>query len=316
MDAHNCYRLVIGLKAPFGTPWQADTIMGHLAWLVAHQEGKEGVKKFLTPFLEGKPRFVLSDGFPTDLLPRPLGQKQKIRVKDLDSYTNEKVRRKAEFLNLRDFQALRLGEKVEIVPISSPWVDIETLHATISRRTGTTGEEGNLFATESWTFRKNLLEDNHALISIYLYCEDGWIERIERMFTDLSLVGFGKDKSVGLGHFEILRKEKWDGFTVFQGTNGFISLSTFIPGVDDPTEGRWAINIKYGKLGENAGDGNPFKKPLLQLRSGSTFYTGDVPKPFYGRVVGGIAPGFPEAVQICYCLAVPCRFEIPDQAIS
>jgi len=316
VDAYSCYRLIIQLKSPFGTPWQADTIMGHLAWHVAYQEGEEGVKSFLTPFLEGKPPFVLSDGFPSGLLPRPFGQKHKIGVKDLDSYTSEKIRRKTEFLNPSDFQALRLGETVEVGPISSPWIDIETLHAAISRQTGTTGEGGNLFAAESWVLRQNLWEENRALLSIYLYCEDGWIERIERMFTDLSSVGFGKDKSVGLGHFKFLRKEKWDGFSVFQGANGFISLSTSVPGVNDPTEGRWAINIKYGKLGENAGNGNPFKKPLLQIRPGSTFYTGDEPKPFYGRVVGGIASGFPEAVQICYCLAVPCRLEIPAQAIS
>ena len=313
MDAYSCYRLTIRLKSPFGTPWQADTIMGHLAWLVAHQEGKEGVKNFLDPFLEGNPPFVLSDGFPTGLLPRPLGQREKLEVKDLDSYASRKMRRKAEFLTLSDFGAIRLGEKIEIKPVPSPWIGIEMLHAAISRETGTTGEGGNLFTTESWALRQDLWEKNHALLSIYVNCLDGWIEKIERMFTYLSSVGFGKDKSVGLGHFELLRKEKWESFSVFREANGFISLSSFVPGINDPTDGRWAINIKYGKLGENAGNGNPFKRPLLQIRPGSVFYTGENPKPFYGQVVEGIAPSFPEAVQICYCLAVPWRLEIFDK---
>lgn len=314
MDTYNCYRLTLRLKSPFGTPWQADTIIGHLAWLVAYQEGKEGIKTFLSPFLEGCPPFVLSDAFPTRLLPRPLGQKLKLQVKDLESYAGERVRHKSEFLNLDDFQAIRLGKNISIDPVSSPWIGIEMLHAAISRETGTTREGGNLFATESWTLRQELWENNDALISIYVYCKDGWIERVERLFMELSSIGFGKDKSVGLGHFEFLQKEKWDGFSVFEEANGFISLSTFVPGLNDPTEGRWAINIKYGKLGENAGSGYPFKRPLLQIRPGSVFYTGQNPKPFYGRVVEGIAPGFPEAVQICYCLAVPCSLETFNHA--
>lgn len=307
MDAYRCYRLKIELKSPFGTPWQADTVMGHLAWLAAYQEGEEGINNFLSPFLKGSPPFVLSDAFPAGLLPRPLGQKEGQEVKDLDSYADEKTRRKTEYLGLSDFDAIRLGERTEVESISSPWIGIEVLRAAISRATGTTGEGGNLFMTESWTLRQGMWENNHAVLSIYVYCLDGWIERIERMFADLALVGFGRDKSVGLGHFEFIGKEEWNGFAAFQGSNGFISLSTFVPGVNDPTEGRWAINIKYGKLGENAGDGNPFKKPLLQIKPGSVFYTGEKAKPFYGRVVEGIAPGFPEAVQICYCLAVPCR---------
>jgi CRISPR-associated protein Csm4 len=280
--------------------------MGHLAWLAAYQEGEEGIIDFLSPFLKGSPPFVLSDAFPATLLPKPLGQKKGHEVKDLDSYANEKTRRKAEFLGFSDFETIRRGGRAEVESISSPWIGIEVLRAAINRATGTTGEGGNLFMTESWSLKQGMWENNRALLSIYVYCLDGWIERIEKMFSELSLIGFGKDKSVGLGHFEYLGKEKWDGFAMFEGANGFISLSTFVPGVNDPTEGRWAINIKYGKLGENAGGGNPFKKPLLQIRPGSIFFTGNKPKPYYGRVVEGIAPGFPEAVQICYCLAVPC----------
>ena len=305
MDAYSCYRFIIKLKSPFGTPWQADTIMGHLVWLVAQKEGKEGVKDFLAPFIKGNPPFVLSDGFPAGLLPRPLGYKQKLGAKDLDSYANEKMSRKAEFLTLSDFDAIRLGGEIEIEPVSFPWIGIETLHAVISRETGTTGEGGNLFTTESWALRQELWREE-AILSIYVCSLEGWVGKIERMFTDLSLVGFGKDKSVGLGHFEFLGKEEWDGFSGFQEADGFISLSTFVPAVNDPVEGKWAINIKYGKLGENAGNGNPFKKPLLQFKPGAVFYTDKEPKPFYGRVVEGIAPGLPEAIQICYCLAVPC----------
>ncbi len=273
MDAYSRYRFIIKLKSPFGTPWQADTIMGHLVWLVAHQGGRRGSKKFPCSFHRGKPPFVISDGFPAGLLPRPLGYRQNPGAKDLDSYANEKVRRKAEFLTLCDFEAIRSGGKIEIDPVSFPWIGIQMLHAAISRETGTTGEGGNLFATNAWILRHELWKDGEVLLSIYAYILEDWIERMERMVADLSIVGFGKDKSVGLGQFEFLRSEKWDGFSGFKEANGFISLSTFVPAINDPVEGKWAINIKYGKLGENAGDGNPFKKPLLQFKPGAVFYT-------------------------------------------
>jgi CRISPR-associated protein Csm4 len=67
------YRLTIRLKSPIGTPWQADTIIGHLAWMERFKEGESGVKAFLSPFLKGEPPFVLSDGFPEDLLPGRTG---------------------------------------------------------------------------------------------------------------------------------------------------------------------------------------------------------------------------------------------------
>jgi len=291
-----------------GTPWQADTIMGHIAWLVAYQEGDNGVKKFLTPFLKGNPPFVLSDGFPSGLLPRPMGQKQSAKVKDLDSYIKERRERKTEFLNLIHFDAIRRGQEIEIETLPSPWEEVETLHAVISRTTGTTTDEaGNLFADESLALKRELGGSNSTILTIYTCCLGEWTKKVEKLFRDLSLMGFGRDKSVGLGHFEFVGIEPWDGFSNFGGSNGFISLSTYVPAVNDPTDGKWALNVKYGKLGENIGGGNPFKRPLMQIKPGAIFYAGGRPKPFYGRVVLGLAPGFPDAVQICYCLAVPCK---------
>ena len=306
MAEFRSYRLTVNLKSPMGTPWQADTIIGHLAWMTWFKEGEKGIKEFLSPFLEGNPPFILSDGFPGDLLPRPHGMKQAGGVKDLDSYSKERRVRKAEFLKLSDFEAARLGHEIKEEPIPSPWDDIETLHATISRKSNTTTDEaGNLFSTESWCLRREFALNGSQPINVYLYCREGWREKIENLFQDLSLEGFGRDKSVGLGQFETLGLEGWEGFNNFKGANGFIALSSFVPHENDPVQGRWAFNIKYGKLGEGTLSSNPFKKPFLQVKPGAVFFTGGPPKPFYGRVLQGLAPGFPGAIQICHCLAVP-----------
>jgi CRISPR-associated protein Csm4 len=300
------YRITLRLKSPMGTPWQADTIIGHLAWIERFKNGERGIKEFLSPFLEGKPPFVLSDGFPEDLLPRPYGMKQAAAIQDLDSYSRERRARKAEFLKASDFGAICLGQEIKGHPVPSPWEEFETLHATISRKSNTTSDEaGNLFSTESWCINREFAPNAFQAINIYLYCQETWRARIEDLFRDLSSVGFGRDKSVGLGQFEILKMDEWEGFKKFKGANAFIALSSFVPQENDPIEGRWAFNIKYGKLGETAPSGNPFKRPFLQMKPGAVFFTGGSPKPFYGRVLSNLSPSFPEAIQICYCLAVP-----------
>src|SRR3989338_8251403 len=65
------YRLKIKPHSSFLTPWHADTIFGSLCWIMAWREGKDVLTKFLEDYKNGIPPFVLSDGFPTDLLPAP-----------------------------------------------------------------------------------------------------------------------------------------------------------------------------------------------------------------------------------------------------
>jgi len=125
------------------------------------------------------------------------------------------------------------------------------------------------------------------------------------MLAERAPLGFGRDRSTGAGAYEVVDCQPWDGFGDLPGASGFVSLSSYCPAKDDPTAGRWRIRLKYGKLGENAGGGNPFKRPLLQLEPGAIFLTDKV-RPYYGRVVSDIAPGMPQAIQNCYTLAVPC----------
>jgi CRISPR-associated protein Csm4 len=276
--------------------------------MVAFNEGVKGVEEFLAPFITGEPPFVVSDGFPTGLLPRPLGVKQQTGINDLASYARERRKLKSEFLKIADFEKARRGKKIEGEPLSSPWEEFETLHATISRKSNTTTDEaGNLFSTESWVIKGEDQDDEASNINVYFYCLKSWREKIERLFQQLSMIGFGRDKSVGSGQFNLLKMEEWKGFGGFDGANGFIALSSFAPAEEDPVNGKWGLNIKYGKLGENAASGNPFKRPFLQITPGATFHTGGPPRAFYGRVLKDLAPSFPEAVQICYTLAVPCK---------
>lgn len=308
MGEYECYRIALKLRSLAGTPWQADTVLGNLAWLEVLHGGDVEVASFLAPFVAGDPPIVLSDGFPEGLLPRPLFHRETVRAKDLASYAKERIERKAEFIRAKNFDLIRRGKAVEVEPVTSPWVELEILHASISRKTGTTSAEaGNLFSSQTWTISSNVEEAGNTVINIYALCKEGWRDRLAMLFQDLSLVGFGRDKSIGMGQVELLQIDPWHGFSSFEGADGFIALSSFVPAENDPTDGNWAVNVKYGKLGENAGGGNPFKRPFIQLKPGAVFYTGTKPRPYYGRTLKNLAPGFPESLQLCYCLSVPCK---------
>ncbi len=64
LNKYEDYSLKIVIDSPVSTPWQSDTIMGHLAWSVRLRDGESGLKSFLEPWLAGDPPFIVSDGFP------------------------------------------------------------------------------------------------------------------------------------------------------------------------------------------------------------------------------------------------------------
>ena len=308
------YCIRIRLLSPVGTPWQSDTIFGHLAWHVAYGWRGIGIQEFLRPFLEGQPPFVLSDAFPEGFLPRPFLPVRSKRPTQLKEYAEAKRREKATFVSLDDFEAIRRGHVDKWQPAPELWHRFDVLHASINRLTNTTtgpeGEratEGHLFSTRLSLPASTDSDSPQVLpLCVYLRAGDPWGAWVPEMLQDMAPLGFGSDRSTGVGAYEVIGVEPFDGFGPLDGANGFISLSSYCPARTDPTRGRWKIRIKYGKLGENAGDGNPFKRPLIQFEPGAVFLTDGPPKPFYGRTVTGIAPRFPDAIQCCYTLAVPC----------
>jgi len=301
------YAVKLKLLSPTGTPWQSDTMMGHMAWQVAFGKCDLEIDEFLLLFNENEPPFVLSDGFPEGLLPRPLLPVlgASVEAGTLGEYEVSKQWQKAPYLTVEDFRAVCRGEKPKRDPELDPWLITETLHAMLDRNTGTTGGAGELFATESRVLREDI-----EAVTFYLRVEEDWFDRAITLFHEVGKAGFGRDKSVGLGQFEVSDVKECDFFELFEGADGFVSLSSYVPAESDPLDGRWKLRIKRGKLGEHAGgQGNPFKKPIVQFEPGAVFRTGEKPKLWYGRAVKDIAPGMKEAVQVCYALAVPCLYK-------
>lgn len=308
----NTYRLKIKPLSNFATPWHADTIFGSLCWLIVWREGVDALGPFLQQYLDGDPPFILSDGFPTDFMPAPAHLPLIFNdAETYDKYGEYKHLKGLAFLNTHDFQEIRQGHNC--LPGKSnfkPFQPVTTLHNTISRITGTTGEEGSLYEIEEWTMNKEELRDD--LLSIYLRIKDGWEDKAFNLFKELSHVGYGKKKSIGKGSFEIVGElERFAGFDDFNDSNGFIMLNNFAPAASDPIDGYYKTTVKYGKLGgEYTFCGNPFKKPLVMISAGSVFKTDDEIKDYYGRMVPNISPALKNVVHYGYGFAVPCRITV------
>jgi len=323
------YKIRIKLKSAFGTPWQSDTIFGHLCWQVAYGVLDLTIEEFLKPFLEGNPPFILSDGFPVIIdeknkeineeistVPKPLLKMPPMEIEDVNDYRMGKKRKKSPYLSIDDFLKLRRGEILNAEPLDDPWELNITSHASLDRNSFTTGDsgEGGFYDTEEYVLpQKEKYRHIEPAVEIYLRVEDGWVERVGKLFEGLSTVGYGRDKSVGLGVFKMDGITEFDGFADFEGANGFISLSTMVPAESDPTDARYRLRVKYGKVGEGAfisvddeGQINPFKRPLLQMEPGAVFRVDGGIKPFYGRMVKDVVHGRENIVQNCYSLAVPC----------
>jgi CRISPR-associated protein Csm4 len=293
------YKIQLRLKSGTITPFHADTIFGHLCWMVAYQQGDDGVQEFLQPFKDGNPPFLLSDGFPGDYLPKPLGVQFAVSdISQLKKFKN------MHFISLADFSCFRDAEQLPPSVIQHPVKSSLSPHNSISRLTNSTFAEGGLYSLE---------EHFVSIVSIYVKTiSEKWKDKVVQLFADLSIGGYGRKKSIGKGNFCVEQCEEFKGLPEVSDANGFVSLSHFCPAEKDPTDGMYKIFIKYGKLGDRfTFCGNAFKRPLVMLKPGAIFKTESKPREYYGRLIDkDIAPAKPEVVQYAYAFAVPIKYPV------
>lgn len=301
-------RLTLSLRSPTASAWQADTFFGHLCWALVRREGEESLGAFLALYDQGQPPVVLSNGFPGDLLPRPIlpppppdpAQPKAERI--LQARENKDTS-KVSYLNLQEFNQVRQGESVE-PELKAAVQHRVTMKNQISRLTGATGEQGQLYPLEE----SYALPDSEGLspVTFYLRVAPQFLDQFRVLVEHVAQEGYGKRKAVGYGEIASWNLESFDGLEHVPGANGFVSLSNFVPARNDPHEGYWQVLVKYGKVGEGLAASKPFKRPLVMLMAGSCFH--HIPmRPWYGRLVHGISPVHPKVVQYGLALAVPVR---------
>lgn len=271
------YRLKLRPLSAWRTPWQSDTLAGLLCWACARAQGGEALHQMiLEPALQGEPVFVLSDAFPSDLLPMP----EVVRLLDWPG-DSRKLVKQARWLRPESFRRVQNGEPLTIddLVLDDPFLRHAQTHNTLDRFTDTTGEAGSLFQREeTWLKQKSKLLDQNHHFTVYVRVKDEFRATLLDLFKQVSLVGFGADVSAGKGQFELVSPgfEPADWLEEIRGdANAIISLSTLQPADNDPPKGYWQSFVKYGKLGPDFGLDNVFKRPLVMLRPGACFRTSE-----------------------------------------
>jgi CRISPR-associated protein Csm4 len=301
------YEIILHPESSFLTPFQADTIFGSICWAIRYMDGEKELEDFLSKY-QTSPPLIISNGFPTGFFPKPLrepvAREQLIEIvkktgkikndskkeiidilKIFKKFKKEKLIKKDVFeeiingLSENDYLKRKINQNDEVF---NPGKKISFYKNTINRLTSHTSEEGGLF-TQDETFYAN---EN---ISFFIKINGIDKEFIEKIFNFISFYGFGKKKTTGKGHFKLISIKEYN-FKSPENPNAFVSLSSFVPSENDPVEGWYDMQVKYGKLGGHYASGNsrtPFKKPIRMFQAGSVFKTNNL-KEYYGQLVSNV----------------------------
>lgn len=301
---YDIYLWKIKPLSSFMTPWQSDTIYGHLLWGAKLIYGDDEVEKIIKAFKEEKAPFIVSNGF--------LGGRLPMIKKDLikRSYTEE-------FSKIYDENIVETVKKLkEINKIKNVSIDIfnklrgdysnknyiedllrsstksnelkekkhsnisSIMHNNINRLTGTTVDNG------IFSLKESFVDNNiYIFIKVNKSFEIGKMKKLLKFMEDN---GFGKKVSVGKGAFKEVSFEKYNKFETINNSNAFVVLSNYIPKENDYSK---VISenhlIKRGKIGNIEGEVSfPFKKPFSCFGPGSLFEKGKNEK--YGKVLNNI----------------------------
>lgn len=311
MNEYRDYTIRLTFKSPIITPLQSDTLFGHICWAIDYLkwDDKKGLKDFLALYNNrGSPPLLISNGFPEDYLPKPIVRP--ILQKEIERIFGKENRKENSYKikTIKKKELIRKGDLLQIVKEQiSPEILFQKLlknfkeeekweekrkkevvyHNTINRVTNRVTE--GLYEQEETFYAPDFNKFEIYLKTNYFDKDD-----LRRIFGFISIGGFGKDKSTGKGRFEfsIIEGTDLEGSDNPNGFNGFMTLSSYIPHPEAPTKGYYEILLKYGKLGGTFAMGstevgnNPFKKPLIMFRAGSTFYDRNYDKSkIYGSLL-------------------------------
>lgn len=342
MPGYRTYKVTLEIKSSVITPFQADTLFGTLCWGIRFLEGEEKLREFRNASLGEYPPLIISDGFPEGYLVKPIlnplkskeseklardrygrGKRELIRgMMELKELSKIDLISKDYLLNqIGSLSSIQMGRDFLLEGFKKPEIDTQTnLHNTFNRLAARVSEGGLFSQTETYY-------PSESRINFYVKLDEDLfsLARLENLLKGyLEISGYGADKSVGKGNIKFIGIKDSDLPQTDQ-PNAFISLSSFIPKADDPSNGFYVPILKYGKLGEHYASSkinkpdrnnrmiglNPFKKPLYMFKAGSTFSIDGKPlAEYYGRIVENVHW---DTEIIHYGLAFPLGVRLGEQ---
>lgn len=286
------FKLMLRPESAFGTPLAGDTLFGHLCWALRWRLGETGLTTLLDGYTAGRPFAVLSDALPADLLPRPSLPGARLQ-RTLDPASRKADKRLAWLpaeqaaLPLTDW----LYSACELPEHQTTRTEVRTQN-TIHRLTGTTG---------TGPFAPRQVERTaHApasQLTVYAVLDTERLapETFAQVLADIGLNGYGRDASTGLGKFTLVGLSAPHAWPIPPQARHALTLAPCAPVPDllDAADCFYQPLTRFGRHGSlHALGGQPFKRPLLLLRTGAVLALREVtggPPAFHGRGLGGVA---------------------------
>ena len=308
------------------TELHSDTIFGHFCWRMMHGEGTKTLSSFLKEFSK-KPIFTVSNAFPglqeEIFVPTPMVNLPSLigkidsKKESIINFLKLKRLKKFSSIPVTDWNLLLNGKTEDFAesllaklenPSEAPSFisDLRT-RVKINRETYSS-EEGKLFSQESKSIggTRQQIKNDQIRWNIFIKVIDPKAFeneefKCEKYLKEVFTLGFGKKKNIGFGEFKDIRLEDFEQFKQLKdGSNGFISLSNYLPSTDDELKNfKYKQFLKYPKLGEEYSQSkDPFKRPIVFLMPGSVFYT-DTMREYYGRCTnhGEVSSSKSEVIQ-------------------
>jgi len=283
------------LKSGLLSELQHDTIFGTFCWRMKEILGEEKLVSFLDLYRKGKPVFIVSNGFlssdentenvffPNPQIPYKYKSESRNKSEKIVEFLNYKEKKKISHINLYQLNELLDGKSMDVnIKTVIPKFDEDLRTSVEIDRDTMTAKKGKLFSYAPKYLNKYLLN-----VFIKVLDTDSYKDyKCDEILSETFALGFGKKKSSGYGEMEVVEIiSTFEGFKEPESSTAFITLSNYLPSVDDKIEeGYYDFHVKYSKLGEELSrSSNPFKRPIIFFKPGSIFKTG-VQKEYYGRV--------------------------------
>ncbi|VEI57503.1 CRISPR type III-A/MTUBE-associated RAMP protein Csm4 [Pasteurella multocida] len=305
----NLYRFTLQVKSAFGTPLVGDSLFGQCCWAIANRFGTSRLTALLEGYTQQKPFMVVSDAMPQGYIPLPTlpslywekGQEtDRKKLKKKQWLKTEHLQQKSEV-----WQTLAQSEQ----DIHFTTKECLQPHNSINRATHTTGKEGFApYSTSQIWYSPNTLLDLYILLDENRFS----VTECKQILTDIGLTGFGRDASIGLGKFCIIRNET-QTFNISDNPNAYLTLANCAPqNLNlDKMHSYYQITTRFGRHGDLAAIGqNPFKKPIILAKKAAIF----TPKewkttPFLGNGLADVSYAQPEAVHQGYAPVIPLTID-------
>ena len=268
------YKTTFNPISNFATSLKGDTLFGQICWAIRYTFGNDKLESLLSTY-ETSPFLVVSDGFAKGYVPKPslpsnlLGENN-----DLKKENRKKVWLKLEELQNGDF--LKALKDEDVLNINKTTIVVKN---SLNYKTFSTDDSG-VFSPYGESETIISPRDIYFLIDTNTFS----LEELKQTIKTLSLMGYGKNTSIGKGFFEF---DDFEEIKLMNNSKTFMTLSPVILNNQNIKNCYYEPFTRFGKHSSGI-DVNPFKKPILLANTSAVIsFESEYSKFYMGKAIKG-----------------------------